>query len=141
MADILHLVPITATPAEVYLALTTGEGARSWWTTDAELEPEQGSLGIFRFEGGAVAFRMRIERLEPDKAVAWQVEEPAPPEWVGTRVTFDLQPADGGTQLLFGHRDWASIEGSFPAINYNWAFYLTSLKDYLEKGAGFPHGA
>jgi uncharacterized protein YndB with AHSA1/START domain len=141
MADILHLVPIAAAPDEVYRALTTAGGARAWWTVDADLEPEVGSLAQFRFEGGAVVFNMRVDKLEGNKSITWQVEEPAPPEWVGTMVSFDLEPANGGTNLLFGHHDWGSTEGSFPSINYNWAYYLTSLKEYLEKGKGFPHGS
>ncbi|MFW5943488.1 MAG: SRPBCC family protein [Chloroflexota bacterium] len=140
MADILHLVPIQASPQSVYEAITTEEGLKSWWTDDVSAEPREGSMAVFRFEGGQVAFRMNVDKLEPVQAVEWSVEAPAPPEWEETRVTWHLQPDNGGnTHLLFGHRDWASTENSFAAINYNWAYYLTSLKEYLEKGQGFPH--
>jgi uncharacterized protein YndB with AHSA1/START domain len=139
MADIVHLVPIQASPQSVYEAITTEEGLKSWWTDDVSAEPREGSTATFRFEGGQVAFRMNVDKLEPAEAVEWSVEAPAPPEWEETRVTWRLQPDDGNTRLLFGHRDWASIENSFAAINYNWAYYLTSLKEYLEKGEGFPH--
>lgn len=139
MADILHMVPMEASPGAVYQAITTAEGLRSWWTGDAQAEPEQGSEAVFRFEGGQVEMRFRIESLEPDQSVAWTVLEPAPPEWEGTRVTFELTPGEQGTNVLFGHRDWESTEGSFPAISYNWSYYLTSMKQYLETGEGFPH--
>lgn len=140
MADILHMVPIHASPEAVYEAITMEEAFEHWWTDDASAEPREGSTATFRFEGGQVAFRMKIDRLEPAAAVVWSVQEPAPPEWGGTRVTWHIQEGDdGATHLLFGHRGWASTEDSFPAINYNWAYYLTSLKEYLEKGEGFPH--
>ena len=61
------------------------------------------------------------------------------PDWTGTRVTWDLNPVDGGTKLLFGHRGFASADGSLPDTSYNWACYLTSLKAYLETGKGSPH--
>lgn len=138
MPDILHQVPIQAPPDQVYAALTEQAGLGSWWTDDVSAKPEQGSVAEFGFEGGEVVFRMRVDELSPGRKVAWTVLDPAPPEWDGTRVTWELSPADGGTSLRFGHRDWASTEGSFAAINYNWAYYLTSLKDYLEQGEGFP---
>lgn len=141
MADILHMIPIAAPPAQIYEAITSAEGLRSWWTVDAEAQPEVGSLAEFRFEGGEVVMRMRVEDLREGEAVSWAVEEPSPPEWDGTKVTWNLSPSEEGTHLLFGHRDWASTEGSFAAISYNWAYYLTSLKEYLVKGEGFPHGA
>ena len=140
MADILHLVPIQASARSVYEALTTEEGLKQWWTDDVDAEPREGSTATFRFEGGQVAFQMKVDRLEPVEAVEWSVKAPAPPEWEATRVTWHLGPGDdGSTHLLFGHREWESTEQSFPAINYNWAHYLTSLKAYLEKGEGFPH--
>lgn len=140
MADILHMVPIQASPDAVYKAITTEEGLKSWWTNDVSAEPQEGSTATFRFEGGQVAFQMKVDKLEPAEAVVWSVQEPAPPEWGGTRVTWHIQPGDdGNTHVLFGHRGWASMENSFAAINYNWAYYLTSLKEYLETGEGFPH--
>ena len=61
------------------------------------------------------------------------------PDWPGTRVTWDLTPVEGGTKLLFGHRDFASCEGSLPMTGFNWAWYIISLKKYAETGTGSPH--
>jgi uncharacterized protein YndB with AHSA1/START domain len=139
MADILHQIPIQASPQEVYEALTREQKLKSWWTDDVSTDAMEGGIAEFRFEAGRVVFRMRVDRLSPGQEVAWSLMDPAPPEWGGTRVTWELTPADGGTSLLFGHRNWASTDGSFAAINYNWAYYLTSLKAYLEQGKGTPH--
>ncbi|MFP3853572.1 MAG: SRPBCC family protein [Anaerolineales bacterium] len=141
MADILLMVPMAADPKSVYRALTTREGLASWWTEDVEAEPEVGAVNEFRFEGGQVVMRMKVAELAPPERVVWEVQIPAPPEWGSTKVTYDIKPTEEGVHLLFGHRGWASTEGSFPAINYNWAYYLTSLKEYVEEGAGFPHEA
>ena len=141
MADILLMVPIAANAEAVYRAITTPEGLASWWTNDVEAEPEIGAINEFRFEGGQVVMRMKVAELTPPTSVVWEVQDPSPPEWGGTNVTYDIHSTEDGVQLLFGHRGWASTEGSFPAINYNWAYYLTSLKEYLEKGSGFPHGS
>ena len=139
MPDILHQITIQAPPEEVYAAITEEDGLSSWWTSDVDAEPEEGTQAKFRFEGGMVAMLMRIDRLQPGRAVEWSVDEPSPPEWEGTRVTWQLTPTDEGTELLFGHRGWESTDGAYPSINYNWSYYLTSLKQYLETGEGFPH--
>jgi len=139
MVDILHRVPIGASREAVYRAITEPKGLSSWWTTDAEAEPKEGSLALFRFEEGRVQMRMRVKSLKPGTRVHWQVEEPSPPEWKGTEVTWDLSDQDGVTSVLFGHRGWASTEQAFPFINYSWGYYLLSLVKYLEEGKGFPH--
>jgi len=139
MADILHGVPIKASPEAVYKAITDPEGLRSWWTTDVEAEAKEGGLGVFRFEGGQVQMRMRVKSLSVGKGVRWQVEEPTPPEWEGTEISWDLTENEGGTNLLFAHRGWKSTGSSFPFINYSWGYYLLSLVKYLEEGTGFPH--
>jgi uncharacterized protein YndB with AHSA1/START domain len=139
MADIRHSVPIKAAPEAVYKAITEPGGLRSWWTTDLEAEAVQGGLDVFRFEGGRVQMRMRVKSLSPGKRVRWQVEEPAPPEWEGTEISWDLSETNGGTTLLFAHRGWKSVDNSFPFINYSWGYYLVSLVRYLEEGKGFPH--
>jgi hypothetical protein len=54
-------------------------------------------------------------------------------------VTWDLTPVEEGTKLLFGHRDYAMTEGSFASVSYNWAWFLTSLKQYIETGTGTPY--
>ena len=39
----------------------------------------------------------------------------------------------------FAHRGLEMPEPAFANINYNWGWYLTSLRFYLEKGEGMPH--
>lgn len=139
MADILHLVPIKAPPLAVFKAISEEQGLAAWWTVDVQAKAEEGSTAQFRFENGQIVMRMTIAELTSPERVLWQVAEPSPPEWEGTTISWDLEQTDEGTRLLFGHRGWRSTDGSFAAINYNWAYYLTSLKDYLETGDGFPH--
>ena len=139
MPDILHRLHVKAAPRAVYQAITEPEGLSRWWTTDVEAEDREGSLGVFRFEGGQVQMRMRVQSLTPNQSVRWVVEEPSPPEWGGTEITWNLSEKEGGTEVHFGHRGWKTTEQSFPYINYSWGYYLVSLANYLEQGKGFPH--
>ena len=138
MVDILHAVTINAPPAAVYAALTEQNGLRSWWTEHATAEPKVGTVATFSFYGGRAVFNFHIDALEPARNVAWAVEQGAP-GWEHTRITWDLADDKGQTNVLFGHRDWASTEGNYASTNYIWGWYLTSLKNYLETGTGTPH--
>jgi len=139
MVDILHRVPIKVPREAVYRAITEPDGLSSWWTSEVEAEAREGTISVFRFEAGQVQMRMRVKSLTPGRRVHWLVEEPSPPEWKGTEVTWDLSENGGGTSVLFGHRGWTSTEQSFASINYSWGCYLLSLVKYLEEGKGFPH--
>lgn len=115
MPDVLLEVPIAARPDEVYEAITEQRGLSSWWTPDVVAQPRVGSIAEFIFTGGPggrFVTKMEIVALEPGRKVYWSVKEGVP-DWAGTRVTWDLTPVEHGTRVRFGHRDYASIEGSF----------------------------
>ncbi len=137
MPEILHEVTIEGSPDKIVKALTEQAGIARWWTMDNQTEPQVGSVAKFRFYGGQAEFHMKVTDIADDR-VYWSVQA-GPPGWENTRVTWDLAPAENGTNVLLGHRDWASTEGLYPSTSYNWAWYLTSLKDYIETGAGRPH--
>ena len=139
MSDILHRITIDAPAEKILPAITTAEGFRKWWTDDCDAVPKVGSVNIFRFHGGAVEFHFRVDELSPTR-VAWTslAAPKVPEEWVGTHVAFDLSPADnGGTLLRFGHREWGSTEGEFPACNTVWGDLMHRLKESVE---GKPRG-
>jgi uncharacterized protein YndB with AHSA1/START domain len=133
-------VPIAAAPDAVYLALTEAEGLDNWWMPEVTARPALGSIAEFFFSGGPgsrFVTKMEIAALEPGRKVYWTVREGVL-DWAGTRITLDLTPVDAGTKVRFGRRDYASIEGSFASVGYSWAWYMASLKDYLETGEGRP---
>jgi uncharacterized protein YndB with AHSA1/START domain len=128
MPDALLEVPISAPPERVYQAITEPAGLASWWTPDvSNAEPRLGTVAEFRFGGGYLT-KMELAALEPGRKIVWNVRHGVP-EWENTRVTWDLD---------FAHRDYPSTEGSFASMTFNWAWYLASLKTYLEKGQGWP---
>ena len=137
MPDALLEAPIAAAPERVYEAITEQRGLASWWTPDVSAEPRVGSVAELRFRGGQYVARMEIAALEPGRRVEWAAKGGAP-EWDGTRITWDLLPAGSGTVVRFAHRGYPSAEGSFGQVTFNWAWYLISLKGYLETGHGRP---
>ena len=104
MTDMLHKIIIKAAPQKVYDALTTKEGLSAWWTPMTEAAPQVGSRATFRFGDGSLGPDMQVVDLQRGRYVEWRCTDGIP-DWVGTRLTFDIRPHASGAELLFGHRD------------------------------------
>ena len=139
MAVIKHLLKIETDSHRVYDALTTVAGIRNWWTDNADLDGHVGGQGIFRFHyGRTVETRVNIIQLQEPLLVCWAVLESFRPEQNGTIITFELNPTEGDTMLHFSQDGFAEADDTFALMNTGWAYYLVSLKQYLEKGKGQP---
>ncbi len=44
-----------------------------------------------------------------------------------------------GTLVRFSHGGWASTKGIYANCNFDWAYYLRSLRALVESGEGTPH--
>jgi uncharacterized protein YndB with AHSA1/START domain len=137
MAEILHQLTIKSAPNRVYKALTEQKGLSGWWTQYVMAEPRVDSIAEFEFEGGKVRFRMKIIKLLINRSIVWHCLSGLH-EWVGTQLSFDLEPSGENTIVHFAHRGWRTSLGSFPSCNFDWARYLMSLRSYIEKGKGYP---
>jgi uncharacterized protein YndB with AHSA1/START domain len=140
MADILHRVGIKASSDEVYRALATRDGLAGWWTTDTQGDSKPGGIIKFRFraEGRELGgFDMKVLELRPAERVLWQVVE-GPPEWVGTRVSFELKQEGDYSIVVFGHLGWKEPVEFMHHCSTKWALFLMSLKALVETGKGAP---
>ena len=139
MADIRHDVKIQADQQKIYAALTTAAGIRSWWTDNADLDEHIGGTGIFRFHyDRTVETIVRIVGLQQPVLVCWAVTSSFRPEQDGTIIRFELRPDGGGTQVDFSQTGFARADETFDLMTRGWAYYLVSLKRYLETGKGAP---
>ena len=137
--EILLSLDIAATPERLYEALTTQEGLAGWWTPEAKAEPRVGAVNEFGFAGLArLAFR--VDALEPGRHVAWSAMQ-VPPDWQGTRIAFDITPAEKSVNLRFSQTGFAHPYEHFGMFSYLWAQYMRSLKLLAETGAGEPFGS
>jgi hypothetical protein len=83
---------------------------------------------------------MKVTALEPDRVVRWRCvggEE----NWRDNDFSFELIDEGELTRLMF-RQDYAREldDVTYGEFNYNWGYYLTSLKTLCETGAGFPFG-
>ena len=138
MKTIIHAVHIHASPATVYDALTTAKGLSGWWT--------QGGVRIDEVPGGTIHFtfhgdfgpQMKPTRLEPGRLVQWTCVG-GHANWQDNTFTFGLEARNAETMVKFVQEYAQELSDEVYGIyNFNWGYYLNSLKQLCEKGAGTP---
>jgi uncharacterized protein YndB with AHSA1/START domain len=135
MKEIYHCLQIEAPQEDVFRAVTERAGLSGWWTKNLEHSGKPGSVSTFRFRSGAFN-RMKITTVRPDK-VSWECVD-GHDEWIGTRITFELRPDDGGCKVCFAHFGFERQSEYVGECSFHWAGYLLSLKNYCETGTGNP---
>ena len=136
MADIKHYLVINESPEKVYKSITEAEDISGWWTNQVKIKPEVGSIAEFDF-GDRYHNEMMIAELIENKKVEWECIK-GDKEWIGTRIIFELESNKEKTILRFAHADWQKTTDFFASCNYQWGWYMTSLKNYCETGKGQP---
>jgi uncharacterized protein YndB with AHSA1/START domain len=126
-----------AAPAAVFSALTDIDALTGWWT------PAGGGAAAgetLRFLMGDQEVVMQVEDADRPSRVRWSVLVcEAAPDWVGTSITFDLEPVAAGTELHFHHHGLNPGLECFEICQAGWTRHLTSLVAYVDRGAGSPN--
>jgi uncharacterized protein YndB with AHSA1/START domain len=138
MADLKHQIPIQAAPENVFAAIATQGGMRSWWTADTQMEERVGGHAEFGFEKRQMVFKMTIEKLDPSKQVVMSCYGDHP-EWNGTSLTWTLTHDKGVTTLRFNHSGWKAATEFYATCNSTWGELMYRLKDTLEGKHPGPH--
>ncbi|MEO8589678.1 MAG: SRPBCC domain-containing protein [Flavobacteriales bacterium] len=137
MPAILHDFVIKAAREKVFAAISEPAQVDNWWSLECAGTPTMG--GEYRlFFGEAWDWRARVSRCEPGRAFEWEMTN-ALPDWVGTRVGFELTTLDEGTKVRFYHSGWATESEHFRISSYCWAMLLRLLKVYVERGEVMPY--
>ena len=143
MAEIIHALAINSNKEKIYEALTTKNGLSSWWTNDVKVEAKVGSTSEFGFYGHKAIHYMKILDLKPSSEIKWSCEKSPIEEWNQTEIAFHIKDYDPKNpfipNLQFVQSGFKSTDKNYGAINFNWAKFLTSLKDYVETGKGTPN--
>ena len=139
MADILHDFPIAAPPARVFEAVSTPAGLDRWWSRGADGRPERGATYALDFGPGYDDWQARVTACEPSHTFELELVK-AIPDWIGTRVRFELAPASpASTQLRFAHLGWPTASEHYRVSSYCWAMYLRLLRRNVETGEVVPY--
>jgi hypothetical protein len=61
------------------------------------------------------------------------------PEWIDTKISWELKQEDDWTSVLFKHRGWKEAVDFMHHCSTKWGVFLLSLKSFLETGKGAPN--
>ena len=131
--DILHRVGIGAPVDKVFETLTTLEGNRAWWDSNATGDARKGGVLTF-FK----SHDMKVVEATPGELVKWKVIRGCQ-EWMDTEISFQLVRKEDQTFVLFKHAGWKEPVEFMHHCSTKWAsFLICSLKALLETGKGRP---
>jgi hypothetical protein len=133
---IIHVLDIKASTDTVYQAIATISGLSAWWTSTITGTPASG--GIIQFRFGEV-FRPDMKVVMLDRStIRWECVS-GEKDWVGSIFRFSMEEIAGMIRLTFV-QEYANPIGDekYGKYNFNWGYYLYSLKKYCETGAGLP---
>lgn len=140
MKKIIHVLQIHTTPEKVFKAIATADGLSNWWSTNVQSEEKVGGIVDFKFLGDFNP-DMKITALTEPSEVGWQCVA-GHDKWQDNRFSFELAVSESGTQLKFVQEYANEISDiDYGIYNFNWGYYLYSLKDYCETGKGKPFSA
>jgi uncharacterized protein YndB with AHSA1/START domain len=139
MKTIHHVVDIVAPRATVWSALTDEAQLSSWWSTKVDAPSATvGAETHWTFVGDFNPV-MRITALEDGARLEWRCVGGHDPWQEGT-FRFELvEIEDGATRLRFW-QDYAVelSDDAYGTYNFNWGYYLESLRSLCATGAGKP---
>jgi len=142
MKTIHHVLDLAAPPERVFASLTTAEGLAGWWTTDVQAETAVGAVIDFTFDGDFNP-DMRITELERPVVVSWECVGGHEP-WAANTFRFELEEKVKGEETLlrfWQHYATELSDDAYGVYNFNWGYYLESLRQLVEIGTGKPFRA
>jgi uncharacterized protein YndB with AHSA1/START domain len=137
-----HLVDIDASPSSVWAALTQQDRMAGWWSTRV-LAPDAaaGTLVHWTFTGDFNPVMEVIESQEPSRLV-WRCASGHEP-WHDSTFRFDITAIeDSRTRVRFWQEYAVELADDYYATyNFNWGYYLESLRLLCSTGTGKPFHA
>jgi uncharacterized protein YndB with AHSA1/START domain len=140
MKTIHHVVDIDAPPTTVWRALTDQEQMSCWWST--QVKTSEPALGVRSHWTFAADFNpvMEITTLEPPHQLVWRCVGGHDP-WADNTFRFTIAEAVTDRCRLRFWQDYAVEldDDAFGIYNFNWGYYLESLRLLCAAGTGRPY--
>jgi hypothetical protein len=81
---------------------------------------------------------MRQDAASPDREVRWTCVD-GHANWQDNTFSFRIEPRKGECVLLFTQEYAQELnDETYGTYNFNWGYYLNSLKRFCETGTGTP---
>lgn len=143
MKTIHHVVDIDAPPDRVWAALTDPADLAGWWSTKVEEVggPGVGSRLNWTFAGDFNPV-MEITAIKDATEVEWVCVSGHEP-WQDSQFRFQVSGTGDGRARLRFWQDYAVelADDYYGVYNFNWGYYLESLRLLCVTGTGKPFQA
>ena len=144
--DFTTVLSLPASPATVSALFTSAAGVSRWWGP-TEGDGTVGGTLVARFGHHGVN-AMRVLEAGPNRVVWEPIAAPAgmkptghTPEWLGTRIEFDIIPAGTGTEVRFRHAGLTPQLECWDDCFAGWTYCMASIATLAETGTGTPFEA
>jgi|SRR5579859_300596 len=140
MKTIHHVVDIDADIAAVWASLTEGDQLAGWWSTRVDSPPAAiGARTAWTFAGDFNPVMETIQ-LEAPHEIVWQCVAGHEP-WQDSIFRFRLAVLDDHRCRLRFWQEYAVelADDYYGVYNFNWGYYLESLRLLCSKGVGKPY--
>ncbi len=142
MKTIHHLVDIDAPVDSVWTALTREARMAGWWSTRVDApDALVGTLVRWTFAGDFNPVMEIIDCTEPT-SLTWRCVSGHEP-WRDSTFRFEIAPMDAARTRLRFWQDYAVelADDYYGTYNFNWGYYLESLRLLCSTGTGKPYEA
>lgn len=136
MPQIKHDISINANIKTVHQALTTAQGLKSWFTSQAKGSGQLNTNWDLSFTDQP-SFSWRILAMD-DHHISWECLK-GPGNSPGTQVEFVIKPiSDDQTLLTISHRGWEEHDPKFDRCVEIWRELMNHLQRYCQTGNAQP---
>jgi hypothetical protein len=139
MKTIHHVVDVDASADAVWAALTDQDQLAAWWSTRVDAPPAAvGARTVWTFAGDFNPVMETVE-LDAPRAVVWRCVAGHEP-WQDSLFRFQVTAGgDGRSRLRFWQEYAVELADDYYGVyNFNWGFYLESLRLLCVSGTGKP---
>ena len=131
MATISKNVTMSAPKEDVFEALTTVEGLKSWFTPGLEGVPSDGSEFTSRFASKDGPFTWLVTDTTPGSVVRWKCTA-GPGNSVGTTATFSISEQNGQTTVSLDHEGFEDSDAAINSCTRLWGNMMDHLQKFVE---------
>ncbi len=139
MKTIHHVVDIDTPAMNVWAALTDAHGLASWWSTKLNTRKAEVGARLHWTFAGDFNPVMEITTLDESGELVWRCAAGHDP-WKDSMFRFQFMGLEDGRTRLRFWQDYAVEldDDSYGIYNFNWGYYLESLRLFCTTGVGKP---
>jgi uncharacterized protein YndB with AHSA1/START domain len=137
MRTIIHVVDVSASTESLFTALTTVSGLAKWWTTKVSGDTGPGGRIDFTFAGDFNPVMQVVSAS--DAELQWRCIA-GHDNWAENTFRFQVAGLDDGRTRLRFRQHYANelSDDDYGIYNFNWGYYLESLRLLCVTGTGKP---